>query len=122
MQNRGAQCFACHAVASIAPPNGGSLGPDLTGSFKKYGGAQGLTAVLAGVPFPTMVPVYRARALSPQEQADLAAFLGAASGAPAPMTLFVACLAVWGMVGLYVILHAVWRGRLGRVRASLPAR
>jgi len=121
-QNRGAQCFACHTVASIAPPNGGSLGPDLTGSFKKYGGAQGLGAVLAGVPFPTMVPVYHLHALTPQEQADLAAFLGAAGGIPAPMTLFVATLAVWGMGGLYLILYAIWSGRLGRVRASLQAR
>jgi mono/diheme cytochrome c family protein len=126
-QNRGAQCFACHAVASFMPPNGGSLGPDLTGAFRKYGGTQGLAAVLSGAPFPTMVPVYHAHALTPQEQADLAAFLGAAAGVPAPMTLFVACLAVWGMGGLYVILYAIWRnrpggGRLGRVRASLQAR
>ncbi len=122
LQNRGAQCFACHAVASIAPPNGGSLGPDLTGSFKKYGGAQGLAAVLTGVPFPTMIPVYHAHALTPREQADLVAFLAAAAGAPVPMTLFVASLAIWGMGGLYVILYAIWGGRLGRVRASLPVR
>ena len=121
-QKRGAQCFACHSVASIAPPDGGSLGPDLTGALGKYGGAKGLARVLAGMPFPTMAPVYRDHALTPQEQADLAAYLGVAGGAPASMTLFVAALALWGLSGLYVILHAVWGGRLGRVRASLQAR
>jgi len=121
-RNGGAQCFACHSVASMAPPDGGSLGPDLTAAFKKYGGAQGLASVLAGMPFPTMAPVYRDHALTPQEQADLAAYLGAAAGNPADMTLFAASLAVWGAAGLYLILHAIWRGRLGRVRASLQTR
>jgi mono/diheme cytochrome c family protein len=123
LQNGGSQCIACHSLAAIAPPGGGSLGPDLTGAFRKYGGSQGLASALAGMPFPTMAPVYRGHALTPQEQADLAAYLGApAAGLPASNTIFVASLGVWVLAGLYLILHSIWRGRLGRVRASLLER
>jgi mono/diheme cytochrome c family protein len=121
-QNRGTQCFACHNIASISPPGGGSLGPDLTGAAKKYGGERGLIGVLAGIPFPTMVPIYMDHPLLPQEQADLAAYLGASSGSPAAMIVFVACLGVWVMAGLYMILYSLWHRRLGRVRATLQAR
>ena len=121
-QNRGTQCFACHTIASISPPGGGSLGPDLTGAAKKYGGARGLIGVLAGIPFPTMVPVYRDHPLLPQEQADLAAYLGASSGSSAAMIVFVACLGIWVMAGLYMILYSLWHRRLGRIRSTLQAR
>ncbi len=123
MQNRGSQCIACHSLAAITPPGGGSLGPDLTGAFRKYGGDQGLASVLAGMPFPTMTPIYRGHTLSPQEQADLVAYLGApAAGLPTSYTVFVAALGIWVLAGLYLIMHTIWRGRLGRVRASLQAR
>ena len=81
-----------------------------------------MIAVLGRIPFPTMVPVYRDHPLTPQEQADIAAYLGAASGSPAAWTVFVACLGIWVMAGLYMILHSLWRRRLGRVRSSLQAR
>jgi hypothetical protein len=123
LENRGSQCIACHSLAAIAPPGGGSLGPDLSGAFKKYGGTQGLISVLAGMPFPTMAPVYQGHALTPQEQADLAAYLGApAAGLPASNTIFVASLGVWALAGLYLILQYLWPRRLGHVRASLQAR
>ena len=122
LQNRGTQCFACHTLGSISPPGGGSLGPDLTQASRKYGGARGMIAVLSRIPFPTMIPVYRDHPLLPQEQADIAAYLGASSGSPSAMTVFVACLAVWVMAGLYMILHSLWRRRLGHVRSSLQAR
>ena len=121
-QNRGTQCFACHTLAAISIPGGGSLGPDLTGVAKKYGGVKGLIAVLAGIPFPTMVPVYRNHPLLPQEQADLAGYLSASSGSPAAATIFVVNLCIWVMAGLYMILYSLWRRRLGRVRSSLQAR
>jgi mono/diheme cytochrome c family protein len=122
-QNGGAQCIACHGVAAIAPPGGGSLGPDLSGAFQKYNGAQGLTSVLAGMPFPTMAPVYRNHALTSQEQADLVAYLGTASaGLPSSNTIFVAALGVWVLSALYLILQYLWPRRLGHVRASLQAR
>ncbi len=121
-QNRGAQCFACHTFAAISGPGGGSLGPDLTEAAKKYGGVKGLIAVLAGIPFPTMVPVYRDHPLLPQEQADLAAYLGASSGSPPAMTILVVNLCIWVMAALYMILYSLWRRRLGHVRSSLQAR
>jgi mono/diheme cytochrome c family protein len=123
LQNRGTQCIACHGLAAIAPPGGGNLGPDLTGASSKYGGAQGMDSVLSSIPFPTMIPIYRGHLLTPQEQADLAAYLGtAAAGTPASNVIFVASLGLWVLAGLYVIIHSLWRGRLGRVRASLESR
>jgi hypothetical protein len=122
LQNRGAQCIACHTLSAIAPPGGGSLGPDLTRAFQKFGGTKGMITILAVIPFPTMAPVYRDHPLTPQEQADIAAYLGDSTGSPANMTIFIACLGIWVMAGLYVILHAVWARRLGGVRASLHAR
>jgi mono/diheme cytochrome c family protein len=121
-QNHGTQCFACHNLAAISIPGGGSLGPDLTGAAEKYSGARGLIGVLASIPFPTMVPVYRDHPLLPEEQADLAAYLDASSGSPAATIVFVACLGIWVMTGLYMILYSLWRRRLGRVRSSLQAR
>ena len=52
----GPSCLSCHAVAGVGALGGGRLGPDLTGSFAKYGGAQGLDASLKTIPFPTMLP------------------------------------------------------------------
>jgi mono/diheme cytochrome c family protein len=121
-QNRGTQCFACHTLAAISTPGGGSFGPDLTRAAQKYGGARGLIAVLSQMPFPTMVPVYRDHPLLPQEQADIAAYLDASSGSPAAMTVFVASLGIWTMGALYMILYSLWHRRLGRVRSSLQAR
>lgn len=72
----GPHCIACHNVANITPGlplNGGSLGPDLTHVARRLG--PGLAATLGGlVGFPTMQGVYRNRALTPEEQAHLAAF------------------------------------------------
>ena len=121
-QNHGTQCIACHTLAPISPAGGGSLGPDLTRAFQKYGGARGMIAVLDRIPFPTMIPVYRDHPLLPQEQADLAAYLGASSGSPVSMTVFVISLGIWVMAGLYMILRALWHRRLGRIRSSLQAR
>ncbi len=119
LANGGAQCMACHGVSSIAAPGGGTLGPDLTGAVRKYGGTERMIAVLAAIPFPTMVPVYRDHPLTPAEQAELTAYIGSASGAPAAATVFAASLGIWLGAGLFMIAYAIWRNRLGRVRASL---
>jgi cytochrome c2 len=73
--NGGAACISCHSLAGSGALGGGKVGPDLTGSSGRYGGAAGLTSVLEKIAFPTMVPVYEDHALTKQEAADVAAFL-----------------------------------------------
>ena len=79
LANGGAPCLSCHSIAGIGSLGGGALGPDLTGAYEKYGGASGVASVLAGLPFKTMTPIFAGHPLTAREQADLAAFLKAAS-------------------------------------------
>lgn len=117
----GPPCAACHAVAGLAFPGGGVMGPDLTGSYRKYG-PEALETVLATLFFPTMNPVFAGRLLSPAEQADLEAFLATTGTAAAPavtgrllvvaLLLLAATLALLGWLG---------RSGLRGVRAGLVA-
>lgn len=71
-KNRGLPCMACHKVDG----RGGMLGPDLTKVYTRYGGVEGIKAVLSGeTAFPTMKPVFKDAKLTEKEIEDLAAFL-----------------------------------------------
>jgi len=74
LANGGTPCIACHSVAGVGQFGGGSLGPDLTQVYTRYGGDQGLVNALSGMPFPTMQGIFVNQPLTPQEQADLVAF------------------------------------------------
>lgn len=116
-------CAACHSNAGISGLGGGSLGPDLTGTFDKFG-EEGLTSILATTPFPTMRPVYRERPLTPQEQTHLAAFLKQAAVSERP-TSMVGLLALLGALGaslLLLLTRLIWRQRLTEVRRPMVAR
>ncbi len=122
-KNGGPPCIACHAVSGDGALGGGALGPDLTQAFAKFGGDAGLGPVFASLPFPTMKPFYDSRPLTPEEQADLKAFLQAsATGQPGQPTLLLAVLAVGGMALLLVIAQLVWHKRVNSVRKSLVGR
>lgn len=119
-QNDGPPCYSCHNVAGIAPLGGGAMGPDLTAAVAKYGGATGMAAVLGNIPFPTMQPIFANRPLTPQEQADLIAFLQTASQQqPANYLPAVLGLTVIGLLGVGVLVQLVWWRRLRNVRRSL---
>ncbi len=119
-ENGGPPCASCHAVASIPFPNGGSLGPDLTGVFAKYGAAA-LGPLLAALPFPTMAPIFRQRLPTASEQRDLEAFLEEAGKKPKPggkaAALVLAASA--GCVAFLGLSAVVWRRRLGSVRKTM---
>ena len=119
-ENGGPPCASCHAVASIPFPNGGSLGPDLTGVFAKYGAAA-LGPLLAALPFPTMAPIFRERLPTANEQRDLEAFLEEAGKTPKPAGEAAALVlaASAGCVALLGLSAVVWRRRLGSVRKAL---
>lgn len=91
----GTSCIACHSVAGVGPLGGGSLGPDLTHVYTRYGEA-GLASALGSLPFPTMQGIFANRPLTLGEQADLAAYfkeadLSPAAGIPPSSGLF------WGL-------------------------
>ncbi len=111
----GAPCIACHAISG-APGGGGTLGPDLSQVYTDFGEEE-ITSALSALPFPSMAPIYDARPLTPEEQADIMAFLRvSAEGEPAGgyegFLLFGIAGGVFG-IGLS---HVVWRKRLSEVR------
>lgn len=113
--NGGTACIACHDTAELGAPGGGLWGPDLTQVVQRYGGEAGLRAVLGTIAFPSMVPVYQNRPLTPQEQADLTAFLQQSAGDDAPskgwrhITLY---LLAFGVMDVFLVLLFVWHRRL----------
>jgi mono/diheme cytochrome c family protein len=94
LANGGPACMSCHSIAGAGALGGGRVGPDLTAAYAKYGGANGVPAVLASLPFPSMQPVYDGHGLGKQEQADLAAFLATTAEKQAPGD------ATWPLVGI----------------------
>lgn len=115
LDNGGIACIACHDLAALGVPGGGLLGPDLTGAVTRYGGAAGMKAVLGNIPFPSMVPIYRDRPLTPQEQSDLTAFLDQSATSEPPNLagrhISLTILAV-GMLDVLLVLLFVWHRRL----------
>lgn len=123
-ENGGPPCMGCHSIAGLGALGGGALGPDLTPSFNIYGGDVGLASFLEGVPTPTMKAVWAAQPLTPDERADLLAFLKQASvsGRPIEAVGKLAALAVGGAVLLLALAQLHWRKRLVAVRRPLLAR
>ena len=121
-QSDGPPCMACHNIDSAGFLGGGTLGPDLTQAFAKYGDA-GLASVLANIPFPTMKPIYTDHPLSPEEQADLHAHIQAAASQPQTnKEPFVLALSLAGLIGAMIVIGIVWRRRLRAVRRPLVGR
>ena len=123
-QNGGPSCMACHSVGGIGALGGGALGPDLTPTFTKYGGAPGLTAFLTGVPTPMMSAVWGQKPLMAQEQADVVAFLqqAAVEQRPAQVVWQLIGLAVAGVVIVLFMGQIIWRRRLQYVRRPMVSR
>ena len=119
-QNGGPPCMACHSITGIGALGGGALGPDLTPAYTKFG-ENGVASILVTFPFPTMNPIFSKYPLTPEEQANLRAFLQAAYLAERPTQAIgrLTLLAVVGMVVLLVLAHLLWRRRLSKVRQQL---
>jgi mono/diheme cytochrome c family protein len=112
LANSGTACNACHTVAGVGLLGGGALGPDLTHAFTKFGGAAGMNATLAGLPFPTMQGIFAAKPLAPAEQADLLAFFQQADQSPnasSPLIGLVFLAAgILGAGGLFGVMYRFW--------------
>ncbi len=123
LANGGPHCMSCHSIAGIGSLGGGNLGPDLTiNGYTKYGA--GLAAFLAAPATVTMNAVWKNTPLTPQEQADLFAFLQEASVSQrAPDTLLlVAALAIVGAATLIALAQLYWHRRLKGVRKPMIER
>lgn len=121
-RNGGAPCVACHNVSGAGPLGGGTLGPDLTGVYTRFGEA-GISSVLASLPFPTMKPIFDSRPLTPEEREDLKAFFRQSAGHP-PGTprAAIGALAAGGWIVLLLLAQVTWRGRLRGARGTLPTK
>ncbi len=119
-QNGGPPCGSCHAISSLGFPNGGALGPDLSGIYQSLG-PDGTDVTLQTLFFPTMMPLYEKRPLTPAEQRALKAFLARAGTTPVGQhdTVWLAALAFGGLVVLLALTWLAWRSRLRGVRAPL---
>ena len=105
LANGGTACIACHSVSGSGVLDGGTLGPDLTQVLTRYG-EPGLTAAISAINFPTMIGIFGAKPLTPQEVSDLVAYFTATNATPAPVgTKTGLYLGIAG--GLVVILFAV---------------
>lgn len=119
-RNGGSPCAACHNVSGASPLGGGTLGPDLTGAYARFGEA-GISSILASLPFPTMKPIFDSRPLTPEERENLKAYFRQSAGHPpgAPWAA-IGVLAAGGWIVLLLLTQAAWRGRLRGVRRTLP--
>ncbi len=118
-QKGGPPCGACHSNGALGFPNGGTMGPDLTREYSKLGD-EGMDAVLETLYFPTMLPLFQNRMLTPDEQSDLKAFFQqSASRPPQNLTVIFAVIAVVGFLILTAASRVLWRDRLRAVRAPL---
>ncbi len=120
MQNDGPPCASCHSIAGLGFPNGGVMGPDLSGIAQTLG-PDGTATALQTLFFPTMMPIYDKRPLTSSEQQALNAFLAQAPTTPVGQgdTLALGGLALAGFLVLIGITWVAWRGRLRGVRAPL---
>jgi cytochrome c2 len=122
--NGGPPCMSCHSISGIGALGGGTLGPDLTNAYKNYGGDAGLASFLTSVPTPTMSAVWTKHPLTPQEIANVTAFIKEGAIAERPLDAIgqLALLALLGLIILAVIGAVYWRRRLLGVRIPLVAR
>ncbi len=124
LKNGGPPCMSCHSISGIGALGGGTLGPDLTGAYQKYGGDAGLASFLSNVPTPTMSAVWTRQPLTPQEIADLTAFIkeGAVQQRALSAIAKLAIMAAIVLILLIIIASIYWRGRLLGVRKPLVQR
>lgn len=72
--NGGASCNSCHNVNITGLITGGALAKDLTQSITRLS-ESGVASVIKGLPYPQMKETYSMHPITPQETADLTAFL-----------------------------------------------
>ena len=116
LANKGPACAACHAVASLPFPSGGTMGPDLTHEYSRIG-LVGLQGSLQTLFFPTMTPLFANRPLTTDEQGELLAFLKDADQGRYPGGTPTGRFGLVAVIGCLILLGATWMGGRDRVRS-----
>jgi hypothetical protein len=121
-QNGGPACSACHNVAGLSFPAGGTMGPDLTGIYSKMG-PEGLDSALETLFFPAMAPLFRYRPLTTNERTDLAAFFqNVDRRQPTSPTPAIGAISLAGLFILIAVTGIAGRHRVRSVRKALLKR
>ena len=114
-QNGGPPCMACHSTGGIGALGGGALGPDLTTVAQRFGGPAALDGFIAGLPTPTMKAVWSQHPLTPEERANVVAFLAGQAGLAtrtAADAWQLIGLTVLGVLILLGLAGFIWQNRL----------
>lgn len=124
LANGGTACIACHTTSKVSGLGGGTLGPDLTKVYSRFGGEMGLRPVLAILPFPTMQGVFSKKPVLDWEADHLKAYFAQTdSMAEKPsMDFTIIMISIVGFIILYILIHLIWRKRLMGVRIPLVGR
>jgi hypothetical protein len=113
--------MGCHSIGGIGALGGGALGPDLSRISGKA-----ISAILGAKKLPpAMDPIFNPTTgrtpITPQEVADLAAFVNTAGSAERSTSAVGVLLAISVVVAavLVVLGHMMWRNRANGVRKPM---
>lgn len=116
----GTSCVSCHSVAYHGPLGGGTIGPNLTQVYSKYGD-QGLSKALSKPGFRIMKDMYAAKPLAPDEVFALKAFLYQADKAGSEGEDYRKKFIFLGVGGTVLILGVIdWIWRRRRKKGAKP--
>ncbi len=105
LENGGPACHACHSAGDNSNLGGWTLGPDLTDLTERYGGTDAVATALANPPSATMQPIFDDQALTDQERADLAAYLGTLTTQSDPPADLLVYFALTGAALLFGVMY-----------------
>ena len=119
LKNGAPSCISCHNAVGVGALDGGTLGPDLTNVYGRYGEV-GLAATLESLPFPTMQGVFTDKPLTEDEVSDLYAyFIQRDQDQAQPVSFNFVLIGLVGFIILILIGQLVWRNRLTQVRKPM---
>jgi len=122
----GPACISCHAMGDVGWLGGGTLGPDLTRIFEKYGDRKRLGAWLTAPATQTMLPTFKDHPLEGEEILGLVAYFRTAAREleedRAPRALVFILLGLAGSAGALVLFQRAWKQRFTGVRRRLIER
>ncbi len=122
LQNGAPSCMSCHNTAGAGVLGGGTLGPDLTNVYGRYGGL-GLAATLKSLPFPSMEGVFIDKPLTDDEVGHLYTYFVQVDQTGAqPVNFNFVLIGLGGFVLLGILSQLTWRKRLTGVRIPLVGR
>lgn len=122
LKNGAPFCIGCHEINDTGILGGGTLGPNLTNAYTTYGEV-GLEGILSNLPFLTMRPIYANNTFTPQEKADLRAFMKSVAGTPeVNKEPLIIAISLAGFLIIMLAFAIVWRNRLRSVRQQLVQR